>query len=229
MRPTQDYTLAGVITHAVDRRLANVHTCIPAKVTRYDETLQQVDAQPLVKAVYRNEQGEQLVESLPLVVNVPVMFPGAGKYRITFPVEVDTTVLLLFTEASLDKWLAQGGEVDPLDGRRFHLSDGIALLGLHDFAHALASAPLDRMTIGDDTGLQIHIDGSKVKLGSNVTAELEPVALGLAVETALTSIRTFINTHTHSGVTTGAGASGPPAAPLAALPDVKSTSVDVKK
>jgi hypothetical protein len=69
-------------------------------------------------------------ESLPVITDVPVVFPGAGDYSVTFPIAKGDTVLLIFAEGSLDQWLTKGGEVDPQDDRRFSLTDAIAIPSL---------------------------------------------------------------------------------------------------
>lgn len=238
------YTLANVVDYRVERRLADVHTAIPARVLAYDATKQKVDVQPLVMVTYTDEDDQPVTVQLPVVTEVPVMFPGAGGYRITFPIKAGDqdgdTVLLVFAEASIDVWLANGGTVDPRDDRRFHLTDGIALVGLRDFAHALASARSDAMTLGDDAGLQLHIDGSKVQIGTNVAADLDAVALATATRNAINDLRTFVASHTHgagamtyvngAGVTTPvAGVSGSPTSTPPSVPGLGSAVVEVKK
>jgi len=226
----RDYTLANVVDYRVEKRLADVHTAIPGRVLAYDAAKQKVDVQPLVQVSYVNEDDETITVQLPVVTDVPVMFPGAGGYRITFPVKAGDqdgdTVLLVFAESSIDTWLANGGIVDPRDDRRFHLTDGIALLGLRDYAHALASASADAMTLGDDAGLQIFIDGSKVQIGSNAALDLDAVALATATATALSNIATWLTTHTHpvAGAVAGVSVLPPPN-----IPGIASSVVEVKK
>lgn len=220
-------TLQEVVGAALGGALADVHVALPAKVVRYDSAKQKADVQPLLRAAHLDESEQRVVESLPVVPNVPVVFPGAGGYRVTFPLQVDDTVLLILSEGSLDKWLEQGGEVDPLDDRRFSLADGIAIPGLRDFAHALGSAPTDRMTIGQDAGLQIHIDGTGIRIGTNAAGDLEPAVLGDTLETRLATLESAHNTHKHPTAATGP----------ASLPDtvvgpganIKSSAVKVKK
>lgn len=163
-------TLPAAMDSALRRTLDGVHTHLPGKVVRVNTSggnVVSVDVQPLIKTRYRDELGAYVVESLPVVPHVPVLFPGAGAYRVTFPVAVGDSVLLAFSEASIDRWLATGNEVDPGDFSRFNLSDAVAILGLRDYAHALTSAPTNRMTLGADSGPQIHIDGSEIRLGSD--------------------------------------------------------------
>jgi hypothetical protein len=132
--------------------VADVRVAIPARVERWDAAKQQVDCSPLVKNAYDDEDGVRQVEALPVIPNVPVVFPGGGGFRVTFPIAVGDTVLLVFSDKSLDKWLAVGGSVDPSDDHAHNLSDAIAIPGLRDFAHPLTTAPGSTLDIGADAG-----------------------------------------------------------------------------
>jgi hypothetical protein len=174
---------------------------IPARVERYDAVKQLIDAQPLIKQARQDEEGTRVVESLPVISNVPLVFPGSGAYRITFPVSQGDTVLLVFSESALDTWLSQGGLVDPIDDNRFSLKDAIAIPGLRDFATPLQDAPTDRMTLGHDQGAQIHIDQNEIRLGANTGVQF--VALANLVLDRLNQIATAHDIHTHPTAPTG--------------------------
>lgn len=179
-------TLAEVIRAALDARLVDVHTAIPAKVVRYDASKCLVDAAPLVKAPVLAEDGSTSFDALPVVPNVPVSFPGAGGFRVTFPISVGDTVLLVFSEASLERWLQFGGEVDPEDPRRFALSDAVAIPGLRSFADVEAAAT---------DAVVIESNGSDVRLGTKTANEALALASKVAIE--LDAIRTAFAAHTH--------------------------------
>lgn len=220
---TRTPTLAEVIRGAIDARLEDVHVAIPCVVESYDAAIQAVNAQPLIKGRYVDEDGTLVVERLPVLTGVPVVFPGANGYRLTFPLAKGDTVLVVFSEASLDKWARHGGEVDPIDDRRHALSDAIAIPGLRSFASPLASAPTDRMTIGSDTGLAIHVDGASIRIGDNVN--VQGAGLGDTLQTFLNTLKVWLDTHAHS---TAVGPSGPPAVASTTVPTVASATVKVK-
>lgn len=205
-RPT---SWAEVIRRAIDAKLADIHTTIPGKVVRVNMSganVRSVDVQPVIKRGYLDEEDRRVVEDMPVIPSVPVEFPSAGDYRITFPIAVGTTGLIHFSEASLDVWLAKGGTVDPQDDRRFNLSDAIFSPGLRAIAEPHGSTPTDRMTIGDDGGLQIHIDKSSIRLGDN--AAIQAIVKGTQ---HFTSFKTFLDgVITFAGI--GASLSGLPTA-----------------
>ena len=225
-------TLQDLLSKFRESMAAQIHTALPGKIVRYDSSAQKADVQPLIKDRYVDEAGALQVRTLPVIPAVPVQFPGAGGYRITFPVAEGDTGLLLFAESSLDKWRVSGGTVDPEDDRRHDLTDAVFLPGLRDFGHALASAPTDRATFGKDDGLQIHIDRNKLRLGSNTPVELEKAACGDTLWNFLTSpnpllgLIAWLANHTHP---IPAGASSAPTTPPPTPTDFRSASVEVKK
>jgi hypothetical protein len=229
MSQTRNTTLQDLLARFRESMVADLHTALPGKIVKYDESTQKADVQPLIKERFVDEGGAQQVRDLPVIPSVPVQFPGAGGYRITFPVVVGDTGLMVFSEASLDKWLVSGGTVDPADERRHDLTDAVFLPGLRDFGHALSSAPTDRATFGKDGGLQIHIDGSKIRIGSNSPIDLEKAVCGDTLWnylTSLTGLVVWLASHTHP---TPAGASSAPTTPPPSPTDFRSSVVEVKK
>jgi len=208
---SREPTRAEVTNAAIEHALEGLRKCTPARVTAYDSTRQTVDAQPLIKERHYDENGQAVVEAVPVVCAVPVVFPGGAGFTVTFPIEVGDTVLLVFSDVSLDKWSvsAGAGPVDPESYARHSLSDAVAIPGLRNFRNARASAPTSTLRIGADGGTP------------------HAAALGDVLQSFLTSLRTLFNAHVHTGVTTGPGSSGPPATPMSAVPTVTSATVEV--
>ena len=226
MSTSRNSTLQDLLARFRSSIVADLHTALPGKIVRYDASTQKADVQLLIKERYNDESGATQARELPVIPAVPVQFPGAGGYRITFPVANNDTGLVIFSEASLDKWLVSGGTVDPSDDRRHDLTDAVFLPGLRDFGHALASAPTDRATFGKDDGLQIHISPSLVTVGSNSPADLEFAALGDALQTWCGQIYTWLAA---LELPVAGAVAGPPASPPPTVPTLKSASVKVKK
>lgn len=146
-------TLAEVLTGAISSALRDVHTAIPGKVVRYDAAKQLADVQPLVHAAYADESGESVAVALPVVPNCPVQFSSGGGKAVTHPVAVGDKGLLVFSEASLDAWLARDGvDVDPGVDHRHNLTDGIFIPGVNPFGAPLAAVPSDAVGIGTPGG-----------------------------------------------------------------------------
>lgn len=185
-------THSTIIDQAVARRVSKIRVALPGRVEKYDAATQKANVQPLLLEEHKDDLGDRVTERLPVVTNVPVMFPGAGPWRLTFPIEVGDTVLLVFSSSSLDRWLARGGEVDPEDARHHHISDAVAITGLFDFAHVPSSAPV--------TAMVLHAES--LKLGADDAND--PVVRKSDLQAFVTEYKA----HFHSGVTTGGGVSG---------------------
>lgn len=187
-------TFADVIRRAIDARLAEVHTAIPAKVEAFDAATQLAEVKPLVQAERIDETGARVVEPLPVIVGVPVVFPGANGFRVTFPITQGDTVLLVFSEASIDNWLEQGTDVDPGTPRRFHIKDAIAIPGLHPKSKAWTGVSGADMTLGKDGGPQVVVKSSTIELGGHADdPPTDAVALASKVEQDLNTLKNAIN------------------------------------
>ena len=162
-----EYDLNHVISAAIDNKLSSIHTALPAKVESFESSTRKASVKPLIKRKLVNGQAI----SLPVIVNVPVMFPSTKDVGITFPVKKGDTGILLFCERSLERWLSEGGEVEPGYVRKFDLSDAIFIPGLFSFKDA---EPVeDGILIKSKTG-KIKIDSSgKIAIGSQAAELLD--------------------------------------------------------
>jgi hypothetical protein len=80
-------TFAQLIKQAIDNRLLDVHTAMIGKVERYDAEKQLVDVAPVLKRQIKNIEGAWQSEELPMLCDVPVLFPRAGGYFISLPIQ----------------------------------------------------------------------------------------------------------------------------------------------
>lgn len=125
----KNLNLVQVMSQFIRASMDNVHTALPAVILDYDYKKQKAKVKPQVNKKF--DDGIEL--ELPVITGVPVIFPRAGGASLSFPVKKGDTVLVLFSERSLDEWLVKGKEVTPEDSRRFDLTDAIAIPGLLPF------------------------------------------------------------------------------------------------
>ncbi|HUX71161.1 MAG TPA: Gp138 family membrane-puncturing spike protein [Cellulomonadaceae bacterium] len=200
MTQIRNPTLAQAIDAHVRRALDELHTCLPGVVTDYDPATQRANVKPLVRHAYQDESDARQTESLSVVTGVPVQFMAAGGFMLTCPISTGrnglgpaTTGLLIFAEASLDRWLSgSGAEVDPKIDHRHDLSDGVFVPGLRPFGAPLAGVPSDHAVFGVPNGLAIHLRTDAIKLGSD--AATEALVLGSTYRTQEDLVLTALNT-----------------------------------
>ncbi len=179
------YTLEQAFADVLDSRMRDLHTCMPGRVESYDAAKQTAAVQPMLKRVDIDTDGDQVIESYPVLANVPVVWPRFGGFFIHGPLTQGDFVLLSFAECAIDPFRARGTETHPGDLRRHTMTGAVAIPGLYPRARALPSAGED-LVIGQEDGTEIRITASgDVHLGANAT---EYVALASKVHDAISTM-----------------------------------------
>lgn len=209
---TRDPTLAEVFDIARNAIINSINVAIPGRIEKYDEAEQKADVKPLIKLAQLGSDGERIVDTLPVIPEVPVVFPRNGDYFMSLPLAKGDFVLLVVCSQSIDRWVASSGDdVDPADPRRHDWSDAVCLPGLFPFQSSLSSAHKDNMVLGHDSGVQIHISMDLINLGEEDAAEF--VALADKTDQRISDLEDAFNdflsmtynVHTHPYVDTPIG------------------------
>lgn len=177
-------SMADAIRQSILYQLNFIHTCLPGAIVSYDYTKQKAAIQPLLNKISFDDTDIPL----PILQNVPVVFPRSGGASLTFPVSVGDTCLIIFIERSIDLWKTNGGQVTPDDNRKFNLSDGVAIMGLFPFSeNSKAENNSDVMLTYNDSSIKIKNNGdviietaSKIAIGNSVTELLQEISDTLA-------------------------------------------------
>ena len=205
---------------AIEYFLRDVNVALPGKIDSYDPAEQKADVKPLVKRLLSTQDGGELVEELPIIPGVPVIFPRGGEFFISMPVKKDDYCLLVFCSFPVDQYKAgKGKDAPPQDFGMHDLSDAVALMGFAPFAKAIKDADADNLVLGQEEGVQMHIATDKIELGEKDAAEW--VSIDSKVQTELNRLKDDLQTlndtygaHTHvvqNAICTVTGGSGAPA------------------
>lgn len=160
---------------AMEGQQAKIWTAIPGIVTAVDLDKQTVSVQPAVQGQTTNEAGDVSNVNLPLLVDVPICWPRAGGFAITFPVAAGDEVLVVFASRCIDSWWQSGGVGAQAEVRMHDLSDGFAVLAPTSQAKKLSNVQSDgvemrtesRSTFIRLTEGSIFIKGNIVHEGNN--------------------------------------------------------------
>lgn len=172
---------------AIAAKLAALHVAFPARVVAYSAEHQTVDVEPSTSRSTKTLSGSLLVEPLPIVCGVPIAWPRSGAYGVTFPLEVDDTVLVVVCDRNIGEWRRTGERGDPLDAGVHVLDGAVAVPGLYPRAGIVQSGgvPADGLRLG---GLaadapRIVVDGSSISASRGGATEL--VALSNKVDAVI--------------------------------------------
>lgn len=213
-----DEEFATIAEQAIDvtvrNRLKELHTSLPGIIQSYDPTKNTAVVQPAIQRVF-TDTGPA---NLPLLFDVPIVFPGGKNFAITFPVTKGDECVLMFFERSMNYWYKSGGVQQPSNFRLHNLSDAVAFVGIRNQSRNLSDIATDGIEIrNEDRSISIKVTDAGITIIGDVAIEGALSATGdasiggaLSVTGDTTSEGVNLKTHTHSGVTGGSGVTGPP-------------------
>lgn len=105
----------------------NLRCCIPGIVQSYNLDTNTAEIQPAIREEIVNEDNSVSYMNLPLLINVPILFPKCSNGGITFPLSQNDEVLVFFSDLSYDNFWMYGNVQNPIEVRRHDLSDGLAI------------------------------------------------------------------------------------------------------
>ena len=168
-------------------------TMMPARIVRFYGDAQQADVQPMYKVLIGDS--EQLP---PIITRAPVVFPRAGGFVASWPVQDGDLCHIQIASRSIEEWSQDGQAYRPRQARSFDLSDATVHMGLASGADAYPEHHADRLelrTLDGVTRLSIDPDGQfAMRSGDDEVLMVLSEALGL-----LAKEKTIVTSGSSSG------------------------------
>lgn len=162
-----------VIAEAIRANRLELHTMLPGRIVSYTKVDQRASIQIEIQREHQDDQGVTTTLSVPLLEDVPVVFPGAGGWSMIFPVKVGDKCLVQFCERDLRGWLTEGQEIPPGENRTHSYSDAVCHVGIRTQDNAIPNPPNNTVVLTDDGGShQIRLGTSGIDLLTEGTIEL---------------------------------------------------------
>jgi hypothetical protein len=111
--------------------------------------------------------GQNIPTYVPIapIADVPIIMPRVPGWSITMPIVPGTECLLVFADACIDGWWANGGVQVQYDRRRHDLSDAMALFGPWSQPHVLTGYSSTSLQIrSDDQTVVIDLTAGKISI-----------------------------------------------------------------
>jgi hypothetical protein len=171
MDPRERYSsLEETIRAALDGRQVELWTAAPAIIQSFDPLSQtctayiatrvKLSATQFQAAKFQfqpgmfieNQDGTAWV-TIPLLQDVPVVFPSGGGFTLTFPVAKEDEALVVFSSRCIDSWWSQGGIQNQNEYRLHDLSDGCAFVGIRSLPRMLTNLSTTSTQLRSDDGV----------------------------------------------------------------------------
>lgn len=164
--------LVNAVKSAIESRVRNIHTAIPGRVESYDAGTQTASIVPMVIPTVpgADEDDGEAEAPLPKLLSVPVIFPRAGDFAITFPVRKGDTVLLVFAERDIGRWRATGERERPIVSTPHGISGAVAIPGLYPSGDALSGVDEDALFLGQPGSFGVRITDERAEVGGSSDA-----------------------------------------------------------
>lgn len=208
---------------AMESQQAQIWTALPGVVAAVNLAAQTLSVQPTVQGSVASSNGAKQLVNLPLLVDVPIVWPRAGGFALTFPIAAGDEVLVVFSCRCIDSWWQSGGIGAPAEARMHDLSDGFAILAPTSQPKKLSNVSSTNVQLRNyagDTLVEITPDGKANITGAseiNLTAPVINLTGTMNLNGQVTQSGgsmtiggvTF-GSHKHTGVQTGGDTSGGP-------------------
>ena len=155
--PTQALLLA------MEGSKSTIWTAMPGIVQSFDPDKRTCVVQPSIQAAVWDAEEVQTWQTMPLLPDCPVIFPGGGGVTLTFPIQPGDEVLILIANRCIDNWWQRGGIQTQAELRMMDLSDGFCLPGIK-------SVPNVEPAIST-TETQLRSQNGAVRIGLNPTTQ----------------------------------------------------------
>lgn len=224
---------AEVLGRLRDTIGSDIRIAEPGIIESFDATKQTVTVSLALKERTVLD-GNVTWEEIPTLVDVPIVFPRAGDYVLTFPIAAGDECLVIFGDKCMDAWWQSGGKQNPMELRRHDLSDGYAILGCWSQPRVISNYSENTVQLRNEAGTAyfeiaaggvINIKASQVNIestgevnvtgGSSITVDADSsveISGGSSVDiegsgSTVIEGRNFLN-HQHKNVKSGTDNSG---------------------
>ncbi|WP_247191373.1 Gp138 family membrane-puncturing spike protein, partial [Escherichia coli] len=132
--------------------MSAMRVSMPGIIQSFDPDAVTAVVQPAIKGAEQDESGAEVSVNLPLLVDVPVVFPRGGGCTLTFPVKTGDECLVIFADRCIDFWWQSGGIQEPVDERMHDLSDAFCIVGPQSQAKKIGGISTSAVELRSDDG-----------------------------------------------------------------------------
>lgn len=160
-----DRSLEDILLAQADTIHDELRVSLPGVITKVHVDKQTVDVQITVKNPLFDEHGNAIFEQLTSIADVPLAVTRGGGFLVWVPVAVGDSVMLVFSDLSMDTWRAGDGSrpVPPGWVGKHTADSAIAYPCVAPDSKSLSSPSADKVVIGKDSGpTQISISAADI-------------------------------------------------------------------
>jgi hypothetical protein len=189
-------TFGQALEFVFTQQFKKLYTCLPGIVQSYDQTTKRAQVLPAIERTFTTG-GSQ---ALPVLVDVPVVFPSGGGFTVTMPMKKGDGVLLIFSQRGITNFKKTFTQALPDSDSLLSLKDSIAIAGFGALNITPSSSSGATMQSEDGNNAIIVETGKvEIKKGSNtltvddsqMQANISGATLTLNASSLISSVPVF--------------------------------------
>ncbi len=191
--------------------MSAMRVSIPGIIQSFDPDAVIAVVQPAIKGAEKDESGAEVSVNLPLLVDVPVVFPRGGGCTLTFPVEAGDECLVIFADRCIDFWWQSGGIQEPVDERMHDLSDAFCIVGPQSQAKKISGISTSAVELRSDDGeTKLSLNPASGSINGTAPGGFNLNGLKILSDGRLQLVDgSIVDKHTHGGVEPGGSSTAP--------------------
>ncbi|MDU5475922.1 Gp138 family membrane-puncturing spike protein [Pantoea sp.] len=184
---------------------------MPGIIQSFDPHTLTCTVQPALTGQVADTLGNFESAPLPLLVDVPVVFPRGGGCTLTFPIQEGDECLVVFSDRCIDFWWQNGGVQEPVDPRQHDLSDAFALVGPMSQAQKISAVNMNAVELRSDEGdTKISLNPTAGTIEGTAPGGFNLNGLRILGDGRLQLVDgSIVDKHTHGGVEKGGSSTNP--------------------
>lgn len=206
-KPNQDQanndSLSGSLQAFMRSAMMGMEDMLPAVVTTYDDTTNRASIRPLV--MMGTTSGQKI--SRAVVNNIPVFRFGGGGFFMRFPIKTGDFGWLKANDRDISLVMQRGGLEDWPNTERLHSFSDAMFFPDTLKGWLIDGDNIDALVLQNMSGsVSIALHDDKITL---TAPAMDVNVMNTVWNGNLVLDGTLVNTHTHGGVETGGGSTGP--------------------
>ncbi|MGA9606993.1 MAG: Gp138 family membrane-puncturing spike protein [Rouxiella badensis] len=188
-----------------------LRVAMPGIIQSFDPETVTCTVQPAVRGTTTDTEGVSQSTPLPLLLDVPVVFPRGGGVTMTFPIKAGDECLLIFGDRGFDFWWQSGGVQEPVDDRQHDLADAFAIIGPQSQAQKINNVSTDSVQLrSDDGATSLSLNPTAGTIAGVAPGGFDLNGLKISRSGQLTLVDgSVVDGHTHGGVEQGGSKTEP--------------------
>ncbi|EOH6248394.1 Gp138 family membrane-puncturing spike protein [Klebsiella pneumoniae] len=191
--------------------MSAMRVSMPGIIQSFDPDAVTAVVQPAIKGAEKDESGAEVSVNLPLLVDVPVVFPRGGGCTLTFPVKAGDECLVIFADRCIDFWWQSGGVQEPVDERMHDLSDAFCIVGPQSQAKKIGGISTSAVELRSDDGeTKLSLNPASGTINGTAPGGFNLNGLKILSDGRLQLVDgSIVDKHTHGGVEPGGSSTAP--------------------